>query len=178
MAASRTLETPRLRLEPFSESRITPRYLGWLNDPAIVQFSEQRHRTHTRDSARAYLDGFRDSPSYFWAIVATDDALGHIGNVTAHVDPHNSLADLGILIGERQMWGGGLGTEAWLAAMAFLFNDLGIRKVTAGTLAINLGMLRIMERAGMQPDGTRLRHYFVNGGEVDVVHMARFNSER
>ena len=137
MAASRVLETRRLRLEPFSESRLTDRYVGWLNDPEVVRFSEQRHRTHTLQSCRDYLASFAGTPHYFWAVVACDVALGHIGNVNAYVDPTNRVADVGILIGERRVWGAGYGSEAWQAVCGFLLDELELRKVTAGTLATN-----------------------------------------
>lgn len=178
MVAPRILATARLRLEPFTDAHITPRYLSWLNDPEVVRFSERRHRRHTADSARTYLAAFQDTPHYFWAIVAIDEALGHIGNITAHVDPENSLADVGILIGQRDVWGRRFGSEAWCAVMAFLADVVGIRKITAGTLATNVGMLQIMRRAGMRDDGVRSRHYIVAGQEVDVVHMAAFSRER
>jgi RimJ/RimL family protein N-acetyltransferase len=177
MAASPVLVTPRLRLEPFSEARITPQYVGWLNDPAIVRFSERRHNRHTAATALAYLETFSNTPNHFWAIVSVDHKLGHIGNITAHVDPQNQLADIGILIGERGAWGMGFGTEAWCAVISFLFGEVGVRKVTAGTVATNTGMLHIMKRAGMHEDGRRFRHYLVDGVEVDVVHMAKFKDE-
>ena len=171
------LQTLRLRLEPFSESRITPRYLEWLNDPDVVRFSERRHCRQTEQRARAYLESFQNTPSYFWAIVAVDDVLGHIGNITAHVDARNGIADVGLLIGHRGVWGSGFGTEAWCRVMAFLFDQPGVRKVTGGAVATNLAMLRIMSRAGMREDGRRLRHYLIDRAEVDVVHMAKFKDD-
>lgn len=176
MATSRVLETPRLRMEPFSASHLTDRYVGWLNDPDVVRFSEQRHRTHTMESCRAYLASFAGTPHYFWAVVARDVALGHVGNVNAYVDPNNRVADVGILIGERNVWGCGYGSEAWQAVCGFLLDELELRKVTAGTLATNAGMLGIMRRIGMREDGRRVKHAVVDGQEIDVIYMALFSN--
>jgi len=177
MATSRTLETTRLRIEPFSEAHLTDRYVAWLNDPEVVRFSEQRHRNHTTESCRAYLASFDGTPHYFWAIVSRDLTLGHIGNINAYVDLHNRTADLGIIIGELAVWGRGYGSEAWHAVCRFLLGDLRLRKVTAGTLAINAGMLGIMQRIGMRDDGRRIRHHIADGREVDVIHMALFDDD-
>lgn len=177
MASSPVLETQRLRLEPFSEARITPRYVEWLNDPEVVRFSERRHQRHTAAAALTYFNSFTGTPNYFWAIVAIDPALGHIGNITAHVDPMNELADIGVLIGERASWHKGYATEAWRVVMGFLFAKVGIRKVTGGAVATNIGMLSIMKSAGMHEDGRRIRHYVIDGARVDVVHMAKFKDE-
>lgn len=171
------IETPRLRLVPFARRHLTARYVGWLNHPATMRFSEQRHRRHTIPSSRAYWQTFRGTPNYFWAVEARDPLLGHIGNLNAYVDARNGVADLGILIGEASARGRGLALEAWSNACRFLFEEADLRKLTAGMLEVNAPMRALAERAGMRRDGRRRRHYCWEGQEVDVVHVALFRSE-
>jgi len=174
MAESLLIETPRLRIVPFSEEFLTPRYVGWLNDPMVVRYSEQRHKKHTLESCRQYWQSFVDSPHFFWAMTAIEPPLGHIGNITAHIDTANSVADMGMLIGERTVWGKSYGSEAWVAVCNYLLRDAGIRKVTSGTIAANKSVLRMWEKAGMVADGRRIRQCMVDGLEVDVIHAALF----
>lgn len=176
MAESPIIQTPRLRIIPFSEKYLTPRYVGWLNDPMVVRYSEQRHKKHTLESCRQYLRSFADTPHYFWAMTAINPSTGHIGNITAHIDKMNSVADIGILIGECNIWGKGYGLEAWVAVCNYLLRDVGIRKVTAGTIASNTGMIRIMEKARMVADGRRIRQCVVDGLEVDIIYTALFGN--
>ncbi|MEK9673572.1 MAG: GNAT family N-acetyltransferase [Rhodospirillaceae bacterium] len=143
------LETARLRLEPFPAELLTDRYVGWLNDPAVVRFSEQRHKAHTIESCREFVAGFRGAANGLWAIRDKSQDLRHIGNITTEVDMAAKSGDIRILIGEQSAWGTGMGLEAWTAVMAHLFDDLGLAQVTAGTMAENRGMIRIMEKAGM-----------------------------
>lgn len=178
MAQSRVLTTNRLLIEPFQEKYLTERYVSWLNDPEVVRFSENRHRTFTLESCRAYLASFENSPHYFWAIIAKDERLGHVGNINAYVDPPNLVADIGILIGERAVWGGGIGTEAWIAVCRYLLDEVGMRKVTAGAMATNTGMLHIMKKAGMVEDGVRKRHFLADGREVDLIYAALYREKR
>lgn len=177
MGKVRVISTKRLLLRPFSEDFLTDRYVGWLNDQQLMRYSEQRHKTHTIESCRNYMLSFRDGPSCFWAIEVKGHGLGHIGNINAHVDPNNSLADIGVLIGEKSCHGKRYGLEAWVGVCDFLFRERGIRKITGGTLSTNLPMLRLMARVGMAEDGIRRRHYLVDGQEVDIVHMALFKEE-
>ncbi|MNR75309.1 hypothetical protein D3C72_59390 [compost metagenome] len=170
------LETPRLQIVTFSGEHLTERYVGWLNDPEVVRFSEQRHRRHTLVDCQRFWESFENSPNLFLAIVSKDPAAGHIGNLTVYVDPANQIADIGILIGERAVWGQGVGLEAWKAVCHYLLDTRAIRKVTAGTLSVNEGMLSIMRRSGMVEDGRRGRHYLCEGQEVDMVHFALFRS--
>jgi ribosomal-protein-alanine N-acetyltransferase len=178
MAESPILETARLRLEPFSETHLTSRYVNWLNDAETMRFSRWSGVPQTLDSCRKYWQAFGGTPHYFWAIVANDPALGHIGNISAHVDQQHRFADVSLLIGERRVWGRGYGTEAWRRACDFLLADMQLRKVTGGTVAPNVGMISIMRKAGMQDDGRRVRQYLIRGEEVDVVHMAIFAPDR
>ena len=178
MAESPTIETERLRIIPFSEQHLTARYVGWLNDPDVVRYSDQRFRKHTVASCSEYWQSFAGAPNYFWAIVAREPELGHIGTMNAYVDTIHSVADLGILIGERRVWGRGYGSEAWVGVCDYLLDEGGIRKVTAGTLSVNTAMLGVMRRAGMVEDGRRRRHSLFEGREVDAIHVALFRKDR
>jgi RimJ/RimL family protein N-acetyltransferase len=174
MAKAPTLDTKRLTLVPFADAHLTERYVGWLNDPEVVRYSEQRHRRHTVESCRAFVRSFADGPSHLWAIVAKDKALGHIGNINSAVDAPNRVADVAILIGEKKAWGQGLGAEAWTAVVDYLLGPGGMRKVTAGTMAENEAMLKIMRKAGMIEEGLRRRQFILDGREVDIVLVALF----
>ena len=177
MAQSEVICTKRLELVSFNESFLTEKYVAWLNDPEVVRYSDQRFRDHTIQSCRDYTESFNDSPHYLWAIVSKDDGLGHVGNICATVEPPHQIADLSILIGERRVWGQGIGREAWQAACGYLIGKASIRKITAGTLSVNHGMLRVMEKCGMVEEGRRLRQHLFEGREVDIVYSGVFASD-
>jgi RimJ/RimL family protein N-acetyltransferase len=178
MARSPAIRTKRLVITPFAERHLTARYVAWLNDRELMRYSEQRHKTHTLESCRAYWRSFDDTPNYFWAIEEAANDLGHVGNMNAYVDQRNGLADLGILIGSPQARGKGYGQEAWAGVCNFLFQELGVRKITAGMLALNRPMLTLARHVGMVEDGVRRRHYLCDGMEVDVIHLALFREAR
>lgn len=176
MAISEIIRTERLNVVPFSRHHLTEKYVGWLNDKLIMRFSERRHRTFSLESCREYFFSFKDTPHYFWAIEEIQSNLGHIGNLNAYIDVNNSVADLGILIGEIKARNQSYGLEAWIGVCDYLFGKA-TRKITAGALAVNKPMIRLMERSGMIEDGVRRRHYLWEGHEVDVIHMALFNDK-
>ncbi len=169
-----TLNGPILRLVPFSPRHVTRRYIGWLNDPEVVRFSELRHRRHSRQSSLRYLRSMREGGHCFWAIVASGPPRRHVGNIAAYIDGPNRLAEVSILIGERVVWGHGLGLAAWSMVVDWLLGARDMRKVVAGTMTANKAMLRIMERSGMAIEGRHPRHFLLDGEEMDVVSGARF----
>ena len=174
MAEDATVETPPPTLSPVSEEYRTERHIGWLKDPDVVRYSEQRHRSHPLESCRQFTVSFADGPSHLWAIIENKQGLGHIGNINSDVDAPNRTADVAIVIGEKQAWGQGLGFEAWNAVLDYLLGPGAMRKVTAGTMAENKGMLAIFEKSGMTEEGRKLRQFQLQDREVDAILVARF----
>lgn len=163
----------RLYLRPFSESDITADYIRWLNDPEVVRFSNQRFRLHDEGSCLAYLRTFADSDNLFLAICRCNDQR-LIGTMTAYVSSQHGTADMGLLIGERGLWGQGFGLEAWNLLLDYLLRDRKLRKITAGTLRCNVGMTSIMERSGMGLEAIRSQQELVDGEAQDVLYFAKF----
>lgn len=174
------LQGARVRLRPFTAADITDTHVAWLNDPEVVRYSNQRFRQHTHASCRRYFEGFdEDSPHLFASLrVAKPGASERgeipVGTLTAYRSLHHGTADVGILLGERAVWGQGIGLEAWQLLTDWLLTTPGLRKVTAGTLACNAAMLAVAERSGMQREGARQAQEIVGGVATDIVYFARF----
>ena len=171
------IKTKRLSIIPFSEKYLTSRYVDWLNDPELMRYSEQRHKMHTLESCELYWRSFYNTPNMLWAIEETIKGLGHIGNINAYINSHNKIADVGILIGKADAQGHGYGYEAFKGVYEYLFKDTEIRKITAGTVSVNLPMIKLMKKIKMKEDGIRKRHYFIEEEAVDIIHMALFKED-
>ena len=166
--------TERLKICLFQSKHLTQTYVDWLNDFETVKYSSQRFSFHTIETCKQYWDSFKGSPNYFWALETLIDGQ-HIGNMNAYIDNLNNTADVGINIGDRTKWGLGYGLEAWNGVLSFLFKEKGIRKITAGTLAINKAMIIIALKSGMQEEGRRFRQELVGDEEVDIIYFGKFN---
>lgn len=113
--------------------------------------------------------------SFAWAIIlrATGELIGTIslGTVTKH-----SRGGLGYWLGVPY-WNHGYMTEAVARVIAFAFEDLGFRRVDASYLTTNSASGRVMEKAGMDYEGT-FRSYFRTGDDsVDVAFRAIVRSD-
>lgn len=76
---------------PFREHHLTEAYVGWLNDPEVVRYSEQRHQKHTMESAREYFQTQENSINSFIAIEVLEGDAIHIGNMRAFVNQKKQL---------------------------------------------------------------------------------------
>lgn len=178
--------TPRLCLAPyqFPIKELVRIQLGWLNDPEVVKYSENRHIKPHHKNCEKHINSFDHQKNLLWAILEKKvkrhpmepwDAH-YIGHISAYRDLNNKTADVSIMIGERLFWGQGLGTEAWKGICDWLFQATDCRKIEAGTMRANEGMVSILERTGMQLEGMRKAHFLLNGEPTDLVQYARFRS--
>ena len=163
----------QLELRPFEASDITENYIGWLNDPNVVRYSNQRFRKHDRESCLTYLHSFENSGNLFVSIRVRDGNWA-IGTMTAYLNRHHGTADVGIMIGDAAARGKGYGIEAWQLFTHWLLAEGGFRKVTAGTLACNQRMMRLAEQSGMTLEGVRKNQELVDGKLEDILYFARF----
>ena len=165
----------KVSLHRFEETCITPEYLSWLNDPKVVRYSSQRFREHTDQTSRAYLATFNKSPNLFLAI-RMRDSLQMVGTMTAYVAEVHGTVDIGLMVGDRAQWGKGIGLDAWQTLMDYLLTECKMRKVTGGTLRCNVGMMRIMERSGMQLEAVRVKQQMVDGDAQDELYYTNFGN--
>jgi RimJ/RimL family protein N-acetyltransferase len=166
------LESERLRLRAFTPEDIQANYVAWLNDPQVVQFSNQRFHKHSETSCCQYLASFVHTENRFLAI---EDKLTHelMGTLTMYINPNHQTADVGILIGNTNHWGKGYGYEAFALAVEALLQAK-LRKVTAGTMACNLGMIKVMQKCGMSQEAIRTAQEILDGQAVDILYFAKF----
>lgn len=169
-----SLSNRKVVLQPFELADINEKYINWLNDPEVVKYSNQRFLEHGYHSCRAYYDSFDNSENLFIKILCADD-MAFIGTLTVYFSPNHQTADIGIMIGEKSYWGRGLGAAAWRLILDWIKSNTNTRKVTAGTMSVNVGMLNIFERSGMVYEATRKRQELLDGKPVDLVYYAYFN---
>ncbi len=168
------LHGEKVLLRPFSVKDIDEAYIGWLNDPDVVRFSNQRFLKHDRESSLRYLSSFDGTSNLFMSIrMLSDDR--QIGTMTAYISVHHGTVDVGIMIGAKSVWGEGYGQDAWNTFVNWLLRQKEIRKLTAGTLACNYSMIKLMERSGMTLEGVRHAQEIVEDQPINMLYYAKFS---
>lgn len=159
----------------FSSQYFTNDYVSWLNDKNLTKYSEQRHSIHTLDSCKEYVKSFTNSDNLLFAIIDIKSKK-HIGNINAYIDVNNKVADIGILISQG---GKGYGLCAWNQMINLLFSSKhNMRKITAGTMAINEAMIKIFKKSGMKLEYIRPKHFIYEKKLVDMIGYYKENKLR
>lgn len=161
----------QIRVVSFEKKHLTQAYVNWLNDPEIVEFSEQRHQSHTLESCTEYFNQQQAGNDLFLAIEAFEDSnQKHVGNIGVAIDKANRYADISILIGEKNFWGKGIAFEAIKGVIAYLRQEENIYQISCGTMSCNTGMIKVMEKLGMKPKTTIPNRFIIDG---DYHHLVQ-----
>ncbi len=137
--------------------------VGWLNDPEVVRYSEQRHVTHTRKSQTVYLSkmGVPVHPVKYWLIYQHDKERNIlnklIGSISLdHKQTYRSeclgkfnTVNIGIMLGDKSAQGHGYALEAMTAIINYLA-DRDYKRFEIGTMKENQPMIRLATSCGMK----------------------------
>ncbi|WP_202882291.1 GNAT family N-acetyltransferase [Candidatus Manganitrophus noduliformans] len=164
------LEGKRIYLREVRPSDVNERYYRWMNDPEITRFLESRFAPNAIENLRDYVAGkLGDRDNLFLAIVLKEEDR-HIGNIKlGPIQWIHRLADIGLLIGEKDCWGKGYATEAIQLVSDYAFNVLNLHKVAAGCYGPNEGSARAFQKAGFVVEGVRKEQFYSNGSYVDDI---------
>lgn len=164
------IEGKRIYLREVRPSDVNERYYRWMNDPEITRFLESRFAPNAIENLRDYVAGkLEDRDNIFLAIVLKEEDR-HIGNIKlGPIQWIHRLADIGLLIGEKDCWGKGYATEAIQLVSHYAFNVLNLHKVAAGCYGPNEGSARAFRKAGFVVEGVRKEQFYANGSYVDDI---------
>ena len=178
MKLATPLVSERLVLRTLTAADATERYLGWMRDPQVTRFLESRLVDHDLASLAAYIAECNDSAASLLLAICLADGT-HIGNIKlGPIDRYHEHAAVGLMIGERDMWGRGYATEAIAALTAYAFGDIGLQKLYAGCYASNVGSARAFLKAGWVEEGRNRSHWRSDGGREDNIQLGITRSDR
>lgn len=164
-----TLITERLLLRPFLLSDAT----------AVQRLAGNREVADTTLSIpHPYLDGMAEawiaSHQGAWTrhecatFAITEAEAGLVGAISLRIELPQRRAELGYWIG-RPYWDRGFATEAARAMLDFGLHRLSLHRIYAFHFVRNPASGRVMEKAGMQHEGTLRGHFYRWGAPEDVA---------
>jgi UDP-4-amino-4,6-dideoxy-N-acetyl-beta-L-altrosamine N-acetyltransferase len=159
----------RVHLRPMSHSD-TEVILRWRGDPAVAThlFSE---RPPTREEHEEFLERLHSRSDRLEFIIVVNEGHVPVGTIgLSHIDRETGEAEYGILIGEEDARGKGVGREASELILDHAFRALGLDRVILNVFTDNVAAIALYRRLGfrLEPHGSTTK-------EKDGVrrHVAR-----
>jgi RimJ/RimL family protein N-acetyltransferase len=93
------------------------------------------------------------------------------------VDWKNSKVEVGIFIGNKDYLGRGYGTDAMKVLIAFIFNEMNIRKINLNVYSFNERAIKSYKKCGFVVEGVMRQEIFKNGAYHDELKMGLLRDE-
>lgn len=159
----------RIRLRAIERSDI-PTFVRWINDPEVIAHLLPYLPISQAQEEQWFEDYLRDTNRHIFGIETSDGKL--IGNVALeHVNWKDRCAELGIMIGEKDYWDEGYGTDAVRTVLGFAFREMNLHRVFLRVFEDNARAIRCYEKCGFQHEGRLREAQFRNGRYRDELLM-------
>ena len=162
-------------LRPLTPADANRNYLRWINDQDVVEHLETGFFPTTLRSLRQYVASRLGRADCLFLAIVNRKTRRHVGNVK--LEPINWIhrtATVGIMIGDKRAWGKGFASETLRLVSDHAFQRLNLRKVSAGTRAVNRGALRAFLNAGFMVEARKRAEMLIDGRPCDVLQLAKF----
>jgi len=127
-----------------------------VNDPLVTKWTLHLSYPYPKDGAakfirKSYQDATRGR-TYLFGICEkdSDDLIGLVSLM--NIDPSTKSGEVGYWLG-RKYWGKGYTSEACKLIINFGFKNLKLHRIYAKLFSPNIASKRVLEKAGMKPEG-------------------------
>jgi [ribosomal protein S5]-alanine N-acetyltransferase len=155
MSTQPTLETPRLKLRPYTEADI-PELLPLIGTREVAATTLRIAHPYTEQDAKAFLELAKDPDKLWLAITLRSDGR-QIGGIGLRVEKQHQHAELGYWLGVP-FWGHGYATEAAADILRYGFETLALHRIFASHFKHNPASGRILKKVGMKYEGCQREH--------------------
>jgi RimJ/RimL family protein N-acetyltransferase len=166
-------EGEKVRLVPLDKARHLENALLWINDPEVTAWTLVGDTPLARLAEEEFFDrATRAHPAGESDVHFAVETLGgeHIGFSGLHrIDWRNGFAMTGTILGRRDLWRQGYGSDAARVRTDYAFEVLGLRLLISEVMAENVGSLRMLKNAGYREAGRLPKRYWKRGAFRDVI---------
>lgn len=163
----------KVNLRPYNKATDLGLCQRWINDPEVRQYLKNVW-PYTLAQEEEFLEKTTSAKTDIFLIMEIADGkpigIMHLTNIN-WID---RTAATGSLIGEKEYWGRGYGTDGKMLLLHHAFFMLNLRKVTSIVLSFNKRSLAYNAKCGYRVEGVRKKQRFRNGIYYDEIQIAVF----
>ena len=141
-----------VRLRPPKPEDASP-MVSWFEDLETTQFLGRRNPPSVEIENEWLEPAAKDPNSVVWVVEVDGRAVGTTG--IREIDWKNGFATTGTIIGDKSLWGKGLGGEVMQLRTRYAFTQLPLRKLKAGYIDGNEASAKAQAAAGYRSQPQR-----------------------
>ena len=166
------LEFDLVLLKP---SDVKDEWQKWFDSEHTPYYTRGGRRIELEELRRSIQNGIDAGDTFTYGIkdLRSEKIIGTAK--LGPIDEVHGLADLAVLIGDKDYLGKGLATRLIKTASELAFERHSVRKLHSGILEHNVPSIKAYTRAGWIVEGILSKHYINNGKLQDWLIISKFN---
>lgn len=172
-----TILGDRVALGPLCRGLI-PTFTRWRNDVVVARTMEYAAGPVTIEERTAWFERVSCDTTSIHFTIYEQSSWRAIGITNLHdIDPDHGTAEFGLMIGEADARGRGLGTETTRLMRDYAFDHLGLHNLMLRVYDYNLAGIHAYQKAGFREFGRRQQSHWFAGRRWDEISMQCLASE-
>ena len=159
----------RLRaVEPADLERV----YTWINDREVTRYLTARYPMSHVDEER-WIQKASTSTFGLGVTLAIETKAGdHIGNIDLHRShPEDRKCGLGIMLGDKERWSQGFGTDAMVTLLRFAFHEMNLHRVWLTVHQDNDRAMACYRKCGFVEEARQRQDIYTQGRYLDLIFM-------
>ena len=166
----------KLYLRPLEKSDLNENYLKWINCPEVTEYMETGTFPTSMEKLEEYYRKMNTSPNHIILAIVDIGTDYHIGNITLNnINWVNRIANIGIMIGNKDYWGKEYGTEAVKLITRYAFTVLNLHKIWASMYEEHKASVKAFDKAGFSIEGCLKNELYQKGRYHNRIIMSIIN---
>jgi RimJ/RimL family protein N-acetyltransferase len=168
------LDGENIILAPHKKEYLTT-FIKWFNDQETNQYLNWYLPMTYEAEEKWFQSTANNQKDIYFSILQKNERL--IGNCGIRIDWKNRVGNVGIVIGEKDCWGKGFGTEAMNLMVTYCFKTLNFNRVELEVFSNNPRAQACYKKVGFKDEGKRRSAHFSSGNYIDAIIMGLLREE-
>lgn len=168
----------KVRLREYRKEDIE-KALAYINDSEVKKLlAPGIPYLNTLEDERKWVENLSASNDIYSFAIETLGDEKYVGGCGLNsIDWKNSVAVVGIFIGDKNYWGKGYGTDAMKVLIKFIFEQMNVHKIKLNVYSFNERAIKSYEKCGFKVEGVLRQEIFRDGRYYDEIIMGLLKEE-
>ena len=152
-----------------------PRYVAWFNDPDVMRYFGRYEPWSLAQEEDWYETQRQRADVRNYAVYYEGQHIGGAGY--SAIDGRARSAEVGLLIGRKDLWNRGLGADIMGALVRFGFEQMNLHRIYLRVFSDNVPAIRCYEKVGFRHEGRLREAEFRHNRYCDMLFMSILEGE-
>ncbi len=154
------------------EKRDLKKSLVWLKDPSVNMYLSQNFREYDKRKEQKWFEFIKGSKNDIVFAIEDIKTNFHIGNCSLHkIDWEKGSCEMGIMIGDKDYWDKGYGSDVIKSIIKFSLSDLKLKNIILNVYSYNKRAIKVYKKFGFKIIEIQNKEHFYDGKLWDTLVM-------